>query len=102
MHFISFLGKVPWLKILAYTPVFMETINKIPLFQAHRDDVQSRLAALEKNVSQQAALIEKLAEQNALLAKAIETLSSRLTLTFWLSVSFLLLVLYALIKGAFR
>ncbi len=102
MAFMSFLGKVPWKNILASAPEIIETIKKLPLFQAPEDDVQSRLAALEKNVSQQAALIEKLAEQNAQLAKTIETLSARLTITFWLSFSVLLLAFIAVIMGIYR
>ena len=96
------LKEIPWKEIAENAPAIICTIKELKPSNAQVTDAQSRLAALENNISQQTVLIGKLAEQNALLTQTVETLSTRLTITFGLSFFALLLAGYAIVKNVFR
>jgi hypothetical protein len=120
MSALGILSQVPWGKIISYGPPIIETAGALLDSVRNRfgkkagssvggseaaptlNEILDRVSALEANEVRQAELVSKIAEQLGSLSSALEVLSKRVALAFFLSLGALVASLIAVIVALSR
>jgi hypothetical protein len=120
MSALGILSQIPWGKIVTYGPTIIETAGALLDSVRSRfgkkaglpgggttadpslQELLERVTALESNEVRQAELVSKIAEQLGSLSSALEVLSRRVVLAFFLSMGAVVASLIALIIAVSR
>lgn len=109
MRLLKILGFIPWVTLVKNAPRIIDMSYRLreELNRARENratvgeelgQVEERLDAIESGLASQAELSSKLAEESAGLARAVETLTFRVTVLLWTALAALGFAVYGALK----